>query len=566
MGSTGNETDVLIVGAGPVGLAMACELFRHGVRCRIIDQAAAPAQTSRALGIHARTLEVFESMGVVEKILAEGTKARGLTLYDGEKAVLHLSLQHIREKDSQYPFLLILPQSQTERILNERLTELGGSVERTRELLDIRQEDGEVIAFVKTGGVDSDENEEIHARWLIGCDGAKSRVRKIMAIPFEGTTAEEEWLLADVDLNWNRTRETTHGWFTRNGLFAVFPLPDGQWRLIAAANQQNSQPSLETFQRLLAQYTGDTRTAVSNPTWMSNFRINYRVVVSYRKGQVFLAGDAAHIHSPFGGQGMNIGIQDAYNLAWKLALVLRGRARESLLDTYQEERMPIAKYIVQGSRGITGGILIARNPILRWLRDHMIIPLLNLDSIQRMLAQQASELDMNYRRSSLSRSNAKNRGGIHAWLAWERAPHAGDRMLPGACLTYPEREQTNLLQVLQGTECHILFFVGLSTTNEEYAPLAELASRVETLTNGCVNAHIVIAGNEKPEQLTWNGSILLDPYGKLHATYGARRQSLYFIRPDGYVGLRCQSINEQELFGHLDKIFRSRPMSRSFSY
>jgi 2-polyprenyl-6-methoxyphenol hydroxylase-like FAD-dependent oxidoreductase len=280
MSATGNETDVLIVGAGPVGLAMACELLRHSVHCRIIDQAAVPARTSRALGIHARTLEVFENMGVIEKVLAEGTKAKGLTLYDGDKAILRLSLQHIREKDSQYPFLLILPQSQTERVLNERLIELGGAVERARELLDIQQEDGEVIASVKVGGEDSDEREVIRARWLIGCDGAKSRVRKIMEIPFEGMTAEEEWLLADVDLSWNRTRETTHGWFTRDGLFAVFPLPDGQWRLIAAASQQNPQASLETFQRLLVQYTRDTRTIISNPTWMSNFKINYRIVVS----------------------------------------------------------------------------------------------------------------------------------------------------------------------------------------------------------------------------------------------------------------------------------------------
>jgi 2-polyprenyl-6-methoxyphenol hydroxylase-like FAD-dependent oxidoreductase len=556
-----NETDVLIVGAGPVGLAMACELLRHGVRCRIIDQAAAPAQTSRALGIHARTLEVFENMGVIEKVLTEGTKARGLTLYDGEKAILRLSLQHIREKDSQYPFLLILPQCQTERILNERLTELGGSVERARELLDIRQQDGKVIAFVKAGGAESDEREEIHASWLIGCDGAKSRVRRVMEIPFEGTTAEEEWLLADVDLNWNRTRETTHGWFTSDGLFAVFPLPDGQWRLIAAASQQNSQASLETFQRLLMQYTGDTRTIISHPTWLSNFRINYRIVISYHKEQVFLAGDAAHIHSPFGGQGMNIGIQDAYNLAWKLALVLHGKARESLLSTYQEERMPIAKYVVQGSRDVTGGILVTRNPLLRWLRDHAMIPLLNLDSMQRMLAQQASELNMNYHRSSLSSTYAKNGVNVKELLAWGRAPHAGDRALPGACLTYPSCEQTSLFQALRGTESHLLLFAGLSPADEEYTQLAQLASRTETLMGDCLKAHIVIAGNEKPTQLAWNGSILLDPQRVLHTTYGVHRQSFYFIRPDGYIGLRSQPVNEKPLLDYLGKIFVIRKLA-----
>lgn len=550
-----DETDVLIVGAGPVGLAMACELLRHGVRCRIIDQTVEPSQTSRAIGIHARTLEVFENMGVIETVLAEGTKAGGLTLYEGSRTILRLGLQHIRAKDSQYPFLLLLPQGQTERILHERLTELGSSVERPRELLDIRQEDGCMTALVKVGGTNAGEGEEIRARWLIGCDGAKSRVRRVLAIPFEGTTAEEEWLLADVDLDWNRTRETTHGWFTHEGLFAVFPLPDGQWRLFAPASQQTPQASLEAFQRLLVQYTGDTRTIVSNPTWMSNFRINYRIVKSYSTSRVFLAGDAAHIHSPFGGQGMNIGIQDAYNLAWKLALVLHGKARESLLATYQEERMPIAKYVVQGSRDVTGGILVTHNPLLRWLRDHAMIPLLNLDSIQRMLAQQASELNMHYRRSSLSSTCTKNSVNMRELLAWRRALHAGDRALPGICLNYPSREQANLFQVLRGTESHLLLFAGFSPTAVEYAQLARLAYRVETLMSGCLKAHIVVAGSEKPAQLTWNGSILLDPHGALHATYGTHRQSLYFIRPDGYIGLRCQPVNDKQLLDYLGKIF-----------
>lgn len=550
--------DVLVVGAGPVGLAMACELLRHGVRCRIIDQAEAPAQTSRALGIQARTLEVFENMGVIDQVLAAGTKARGITVYDGDKAVLRIGLEHIRDRDSQYPFLLILPQSQTEHILGERLVELGGAVEHSRELLDIRQEEDAVIATVKAAGTDLGAVEEIRTRWLIGCDGARSRVRKVLAIPFEGTTAPEEFLLADVDLDWNRTRETTHGWITRDGLFAVFPLPGGQWRLFATVRehvgQEIPQASVEVFQCLLVQYTGDSRTTISNPTWMSNFRINYRMVTEYRKGRVFLAGDAAHIHSPFGGQGMNIGIQDAYNLAWKLALVLAGKARESLLDTYQEERMPIARYVLQGSHTGTG-ILVVQNPVLRWLRDHVLLPLLNLDSIQRYLAQQASELNMHYRRSSLSHSYYESRGNVSELLTWRRAPHAGDRALPDDCLSYPSHEQTNLYQALRGTESHLLLFAGLAPADKEYAQLAGLASKVETLTGGCVKAHLVLASSEKPTHLTWHGSILLDPQGKLHALYGARRQSLYFIRPDGYIGLRSQPASEEQLPGYLGKIF-----------
>jgi hypothetical protein len=293
---------------------------------------------------------------------------------------------------------------------------------------------------------------------------------------------------------------------------------------------------------------------MSNLTWASNFRISYRMVTTYGKNRVFLAGDAAHVHSPFGGQGMNIGIQDAYNLAWKLALVLHEKARETLLETYQEERMPVAKWVVGGAENATG-LLVTQNPAIRWLRDHAIVPLLNLESIQRYLARQAAELTINYRRSSLSHlpaGNKANRGGL---LAWRAAPHAGDRVLPGAHLICPAYGQMNLHQALRGTQSHLLLFAGLAPANEEYASLTTLASHTETLANGSVKAHIIVTGSEKPAQLTWNGSTLLDPQGTLHITYGARRQSLYFVRPDGYIGFRSQPAHEKTLLEYLSKVF-----------
>ncbi len=552
--SAKSATDVLIVGSGPVGLAMACELLRHGVRCRIIDRTAAPVQTSRALNVQARTLEVFESMGVADQIIAAGTKAKGLTTYDGDRILLRMSLQHIRETESKYPFLLILPQSQTERILGERLVQLGGVIERSRELLDIRQEDDTVIALVKAAGTDAGDGEEIRARWLIGCDGIRSQVRKVLAIPFEGTQAPQEFLLADMDLDWDRTRETTHGWLTRDGLFAAFPLPSGQWRLFATAIAKDGQPtpqaSLEVFQRLFVEYTSDTRTRMSNLTWASNFRISYRIAATYRKDRVFLAGDAAHVHSPFGGQGMNTGIQDAYNLAWKLALVLQGKAQERLLDTYQEERMPIARWVVQGAENATG-ILVTRNPALRLLRDHVVVPVFNMERIQRYIALQTSELKLNYRRSSLSHLPNGNRADVGKGFSWRRAPHAGDRALPGPCLSYPDHAQMDLFQLFHDPQSHLLLFAGHTSTEADYAQLTQLASRVETLTGSCIKAHLIVAGSEKPTQFAWNGSILLDPQGRLHAIYGARRQSLYLIRPDGYIGCRSQPVRVEMLLAYL---------------
>jgi 2-polyprenyl-6-methoxyphenol hydroxylase-like FAD-dependent oxidoreductase len=549
--------DVLIVGAGPVGLTMACELLRHGVSCHIIDQLATPAQTSRALNIQGRTLEVFDTMGIAERVRAAGRELLSPTVYDGDRMILRISYHHLRA--SRYPAALILPQDQTERFLRAHLSELGGTVERSRELLDIRQEDDAVIARVKASGTDAGGEEEIRARWLIGCDGAHSTVRKVQAIPFEGKTTPEEFLLADVDLlGWNKSRESTHAWLTSDGLFAVFPLPSGQWRLFAMSrdeeDQEVAQASVEVFQRLLVQYTGDTRTRISNPTWMSNFRISYRVASEFRKGRVFLAGDAAHIHSPVGGQGMNTGIQDAYNLAWKLALVLQRKGQESLLDTYQQERMPIARSALRGSQTATG-ILTSPNPVSRWLRDHIVLFLFNRAFVQRPLAQQASGLKLNYRHSELSRSFYKDRMNMSRWLSWWRAPHAGDRARPGECFSYPSNVQTDLFQVFHGPQSHLLLFAGKAPVDKEYWHLVELAAKVETLTSGCVKAHLVLAESKKPEQLPWNGSILLDPQGKLHALYGARRPSLYFIRPDGYIGFRSQPVSEEQLLAYLGRIF-----------
>ncbi|WP_165422958.1 FAD-dependent monooxygenase [Ktedonosporobacter rubrisoli] len=556
-----NEIDVLIVGAGPVGLAMACELRRHGVACRIIDKQARPVQSSRALNVQARTLEVFAQMGIVEQILAAGTQAKGLTIYDRDRILLRMNLQHIKADESLYNFMLILPQSQTERIFGERLSELGGTVERSRELLTLKQEDTAIIAQVKAIDTDTEPVEEIRARWLIGCDGIRSQVRKALNIPFEGTTAPQEFLLADMDLDWSKTRETTHGWLTRAGLFAAFPLPSGQWRLFATATADTNKPeqsfpqaSLEVFRHLLIQYTGDTQTTMSNLTWASNFRISYRMASTYRQGHAFLAGDAAHVHSPFGGQGMNIGIQDAYNLAWKLALVLQGKAEENLLNTYQEERWPVAKWVVGGAENATG-LLVTQNPAMRWLRDHFFVPLLNMKAIQRYLALQTSELNINYRRSSLSHLPNGNKANAGSSSGWQRAPHAGDRLLPGTILTARDYVKTNLLQALSGTQSHLLLFAGLDPSQATYSQLSKLAASIEAQFNGSITAHLIMAASEQPAALSWSGSILLDPQGRLQTTYGARHAALYFVRPDGYIGFRSQPIHEELLRDYLGQIF-----------
>ena len=558
-----HETDVLIAGAGPTGLTLACELLRRGVSCRIIDKAASPATTSRALGLQPRTLELFDNIGIVDRVLATGGPVTDANLYTGDRLLLTLSAAGLRDLDTPYPRLWITPQASVERPLIERLLELGGTVERSRELVGFRQMNTSVITTVRHG--DSDEAEEVRAGWLVGCDGAHSRVRKALGVSFEGSTYEEKFLLADADVDWSRERNRTHTWFPPEGMFTVFPLPgSSQWRIFAVVEDKTTPPvSLELFQRLFRERTGDAETTLSNPTWMSDFTINRRMADRYRIERAFLAGDAAHVHSPFGAQGMNTGIQDAYNLGWKLALVVQGEAPERLLDTYEEERLPVAKRVLTQTDSNTR-VLLSDNPIMRFLREHV----LTLDHVQDYVARRSSQLFINYRSSSLSQSH----GGTHVdkltgkTVAWARAsekaglkdllrfrggPRAGDRAPDGPSIRAASREKTRLFQEFRGTNFNLLVFDGASSAETGYATLSKVARRVEGLPGNLVKTHVVVSADVAPEELAWDGSVLLDGSGSLHELYGASAESLYLIRPDGYVGFRGQPAEVEPLIEYL---------------
>ncbi|CAA9473050.1 MAG: hypothetical protein AVDCRST_MAG58-4068 [uncultured Rubrobacteraceae bacterium] len=558
-----HETDVLIVGAGPTGLTLACELLRRGVGCRIVDKAASPATTSRALGLQPRTLELFDAMGVVDRVLATGGAVTDANLYAGDRLLLTLSAAGLRNLDTPYPRLWITPQASVERPLIERLLELGGTVERSRELEGFRQTDSSVIATVKHG--DSYETEEILAGWLVGCDGARSRVRKALGVAFEGDTYEERFLLADADVDWSRERDRTHTWFPPDGMFTVFPLPGtSQWRIFAVLEDETVPPlSLELFQRLLSERTGDVETPLSNPTWMSDFTINRRMVDRYRVERAFLAGDAAHVHSPFGAQGMNTGIQDACNLGWKLALVVQGEASERLLDTYEEERLPVARRVLAQTDTNTR-VLLSDNPVMRFLRERV----LTLDRVQAYAARRSSQLFINYRSSSLSPSHGGTRiaksmsmpipwarasgtAGLKDLLRFRGGPRAGDRAPDGPSIRAASREKTSLFREFRVPGFSLLLFDGMDHTETGYANLLEVARRVEGLPGNPIKTHLIVGADSAPEGLDREGSVLLDGSGSLHELYGASAESLYLVRPDGYVGFRGRPAEVEPLIEYL---------------
>ncbi len=559
--SSKNETDVLVVGAGPVGLTMACELLRRGIDCRVIEKSDAPSQTSKALGIQSRTLEVFENMGVIEQFLAKGLKVLGANVHESETLLFQTETQYLK---APYPYILSLPQSDTELLLLGLLHELGGEVEWSRELAGFGQERDRVVAFV--GGDRADAPEEIAARWLVGCDGAHSRVRHTLGVPFEGSAYEEEFLLADVDLDWDRSQDSAHAWLHRDGIFLCLPLPgDRRWRLVSdiAPSQGEEAPraSVELFQELMAERAKDAKTNISNPTWMSNFKISRRMVTGYRRERVFLMGDAAHIHSPVGGQGMNTGIQDAYNLGWKLALVIKGKAPDELLDTYEEERMPVAREVLKSTNASTN-LVVSRNPALRFVRDRTLSYVMGSGLVQEPLLKRISQLDVNYRKSSLSKSYTspqtllpgRRQDGFRLkdWLNLRGGPNAGDRAPQGRCLRYPSREETSLFQEFEGANFTLLLFGGPARTEEGYANLTGVAHKVEELWDEDVKTYVVVASDDRPEGLDWDGPVLLDVDRELHETYNATgAETLYLIRPDGYVGFRSQPVREDRLLSYL---------------
>ena len=332
-----SDCQVLVVGAGPTGLVLACELLARDIRARVIDKGDGVVLQTRALGIHARTLEVFDMIGLAERFVEHGQVVRRFHMYTDGKTLVRLELAR---NGSAFGFMLDIPQDVTETILRQRVSELGGYVEQGSELCGLSQDPGGVTAMVTKGGV----MRAITADFVVGADGAHSRVRAELGLDFQGHPYREEWLLADVHLDWDRPDDEMHAFFRRDGRPLIcMPMREHRWRVILpyAGERDRRAPTLEEIQRLVGERAPE-QVLVSDPAWLATFQTQRRSTHVYRRGPVMLAGDAVHIHSPAGGQGMNTGIMDAHNLGWKLALVASGQAPERLLDSYGQERGPVA--------------------------------------------------------------------------------------------------------------------------------------------------------------------------------------------------------------------------------
>jgi 2-polyprenyl-6-methoxyphenol hydroxylase-like FAD-dependent oxidoreductase len=335
MNST-HDTDVLIVGAGPSGLTLAVSLVQRGIATTVVDRQPAGANTSRAAVVNARSLEVLESLDVSRRLVKEGVEAPLFSIRDGARTLIPIDFSSL---PTAYPYSLMVPQSTTERLLLERLVELGGSVVRPKVLTTLDQDaDGVTATF--------DDGDVIRARYAVGADGLHSTVREQAGIGFEGGAYAESFVLADVHLSGDVPTDEVMLFWATAGLTVVAPLPDGTYRIVAPVADAPENPSVGFVQQLLdSRGPGKGQMLVGDVVWGSRFRIHHRVADTYRAGRLLLAGDAAHVHSPAGGQGMNLGIQDAVALGEALAGVLDG-GPESLLDEYSAARRPIARDVV----------------------------------------------------------------------------------------------------------------------------------------------------------------------------------------------------------------------------
>jgi 2-polyprenyl-6-methoxyphenol hydroxylase-like FAD-dependent oxidoreductase len=422
-----DDTRILISGAGPVGLTMAIELTRYGVPVRIVDKAASRTDKSKALVAWSRTLELFDRTGLLPQFLAAGMKCHRTQFSNGSETIARVSFDSI---ESPYPFALMIPQSETERILETHLKELGVAVERQVELTGFEERNGRVLSTIQRP---DGQSEVIETEWLVGCDGAHSAVRHGLDMSFEGSTQPSEWALADVEIAGLKDPDRIGIFWHSDGLLAVFPITDKRFRVIADlgpadGDGHHPDPSLEEVQAIVDR-RGPGGVTLSSPIWLAAFRINERKVRDYGRGRVFLAGDAAHIHSPAGGQGMNTGMQDAFNLSWKLAMVARGDCKPSLLESYSPERSAVGDVVLRNASRMTDAAVL-RNPIAQAIRNKIAHFALDIPKVQHRIAQTLAEVEIAYLKSPLSVSAPGTESIKGAPAAGERWPPAKADLAP----------------------------------------------------------------------------------------------------------------------------------------
>jgi 2-polyprenyl-6-methoxyphenol hydroxylase-like FAD-dependent oxidoreductase len=532
---------------------MAAELAARGIGCRIVDKAPVRSDRSRALVVHARSLELMQKMGIADELVDRGRRAIKVTPFVNGRQAVDVEFGDIGVDDTPYPFLLFVSQSETERALEGYLVSLGGKVERPVELLTFTQDPEGVDARLRHG---AGCEETVRARYIVGADGAHSAVRHTAGLAFEGDAYPQDFVLADLDLDWDAEDDRLYFFLSREGLLAAFPLAGpSTHRLVATragdAPPDAGDPTLEEFQRM-ADELSSIPMRLHDPSWLSRFRLHHRGVDRYRAGRAFVAGDAAHIHSPAGGQGMNTGIQDSYNLAWKLALVIEGGAPDPLLDSYHEERHPVGQRLLRTTDRIFN-VAATHNPMFTTLRNVLIprvLPwVLGKRSRRARAFRFVSQLGIKYPESPIVDEDLAG-----ADRAFRRGPAAGHRAPDGPLRLAGDGREVSLFSRLRGTPHHLLLFAGRGPDAGGFTSAAELRNMLAGF-EGMIQAHLIFAGERG--RVGSEVPAYVDESGLLHRRYRLTGAGCYLIRPDGYVAFRAPGSNLRPVRAHLRRTFLS---------
>jgi 2-polyprenyl-6-methoxyphenol hydroxylase-like FAD-dependent oxidoreductase len=516
------DTDILVVGAGPTGLMLANQLARRGVRASIIDHHSGPARQTRAMGVHARTLEIYSSLGIAGRALELGRRGEGANMWANGRRMARIPVGDIGRSLSPFPFILMLGQDDNERILGDRLRDLGMDVQWNTGLTGLDRYPDHVRATLT---LPSGEQRHVSTAWVAGCDGSRSTVRELCGITFPGAPYEHMFFVADTRATGDMVPEELNVYLWNRGFHLFFPMyGEHRWRVIGILPPVLQGRNNLSFDDVMPHVRAEAGTALTFSTcsWFSTYRIHHRSATRFRDGRCFLLGDAAHVHSPMGAQGMNTGLQDAYNLAWKLALVINGRADARLLDSYEQERLPIARRLLHTTD--RAFMLVVRdNWLARLFRTQILARVaataMRFERIRRFAFMTLSQIGIHYRGSALSQTLP----GLPA-----NAPHSGDRF-PWMKLSLRDgAPPEDLYAALDDTRFNLLLF-GQSLPEGAPLPVADL-----------MNVHRIPADPANHRELD---------------RVRVPVPSFYLLRPDGHVGLAGLRVDAESIARYLKGIY-----------
>lgn len=504
------KTDVIIVGAGPSGLALACQFIRFGVDFVIFDRKETTTPFSKAIGVQARTLEIYEQIDLADKLIGQGKIAAKARMIVGGEVRGEVEFGELGKGLSPYPFVLMCEQGRHETILYDFIKEHDKDVLWSTELETFSQDAAGVTVNLKGGAT-------IEAKYLAACDGAKSPVRHALGLTFEGSTFERMFYVADVQINWKYPNDAGQAFLLKHNLLAFFPMTgENQWRIVGTFPEQFAKDEGDVlYEEIEEQIKQDAQLEldITQVNWFSTYKVHTRRVNKFSVGRSFLAGDSAHIHTPAGAQGMNTGIQDGYNLAWKIASVIKGKADEKLLETYNEERLPNAENLLKTTDRFFN---LATNPsfLFSFLRMY-VFPYIagiafRIDAIKKFVFPRVSQIAINYRHSSLSRTDGSFK------------VKAGDRF------PYFEMDGASIYDRLREPKFHLLTFFDDENKLPDFG---------EILKNEAIDFHE------------------LSRYPNIAEIFGASKSFVVFLRPDNYIGFISEDVSGEDLRKYLTNVF-----------